>query len=190
MDEIVLVKDIALSVRRFNFESLCMIGIASSECTFSEPVFNSINEFSIISRLYFPTSSTRNAMGIVHKNPVSNTPIFALQLKRSLTKQNTSIKSKVYTRTDEMTLMLLSTFIELKLSLVLESIEKANINNRLTKFIEMEGTLLTERTYYDFYYACKEWLPKISVFSYASIMFYNSECNYSTIYRSMSYRCQ
>jgi len=187
MNEIALEKDKSLFVRSFNFESFCMTAISSSQYTFSEPVFTSINQFSIVSKLYSLNSSTRNAICIVLKNPANNTPMLALQLKRSLTKMNQLNKPKVYTKIDKMTLTLLSTFIELKLALVLESLEKANINSRLTKFIEMEGALLSERTHYDFYYACREWLPKVSAFSYASIMFYSPESNYFNTYRSISY---
>lgn len=50
MDAIELEKE-GLLVRRFNFESLSMAGIALPECTFSEPVFTSVAEFSVVAKL-------------------------------------------------------------------------------------------------------------------------------------------
>lgn len=116
------------------------------------------------------------------KNPVTFAPIFAIQLKRSISKSGSS-KPKVYSKHDELMLTLLAAFIETKLALISESIAKTNVSNRLSTFVQMEGALLGEKSYYDFYHACKEWLPKVCVFAYASVVFYSAECDFADMRR-------
>ena len=100
--------------------------------------------------------------------------MFGIQLKRN-NRLNASRSPKIYSKSDETLFMFIGAYVEVKLSSLLESIKRKDINNQLRTFLEMEGALLSEKSYNDFNNACKVWLPKVCPFKNAFIVFYNEK---------------
>jgi len=71
---------------------------------------------------------------------------------------------------------MLSSFLELKISWILQEVEQSIVETRLSTFIDMESALLSEKTYYEFFIAFRTWVPKICKFTYACIILYDEKC--------------
>ncbi len=161
--------------KRTKFEGLPMGLVAESESSYSEPEFRSIHELSTSTSLYHRLliESCRNSLSNIAKNPRTKRPFLGVQLERlRFGRQKTELTLK----SDETMLKLACAYLELKLAWLVQEMEQRTVETRLNTFVEMEGALVVEKQYYEFFTAFKHWMPRVTRFFYACIVFYDPSC--------------
>lgn len=122
------------------------------------------NHVTLCYRIVYIMSFSNTLSSVVS---VSGQTLLVIQIKRA------GGKAHNYSKRDEVILNTITPFLELKLCCILQRMETKAIEGKLSTFVGMEGALLSEKTYYEFYKACQLWLPKICPFSFVSIIFYD-----------------
>ncbi len=161
--------------------------IAESESSYSEPEFRSIHEINA-------SASFANSLSGIAKNPKTRRLYVGIQVERGRFGRQKSGGRNIHedpaTKPDEMLLRLMCAFLELKLSWLVQETEQRSLESKFDTFVEMEGALIVEKQYYEFATAFRQWLPRVTRFAHACIIFYDLQGTHRGSHRGSELSCR
>lgn len=112
-------------------------------------------------------------------NPITKVVYLAIQIEKSKEDSKKQLITAVSqtTKIEDFILSQIMHSIEVKFSWIIQDYEGNLTKEKYFNMINMEGNLISQKNYFYFSTAFREWAPQITKFSYACIVYYDIKGN-------------